>query len=95
MAKITNKERDDIKLQIQEENILLMRVKRYVQYGFLVFLICLVFLFTFLKDASSAWRIVVIVLAVISGIFTAFSFLAYRRGRKHVLDRINYLDANK
>ena len=95
MAKITNKERDEIKLQIQEENIMLMRVKRYVQYVFLVFMICVLFLFTFLKDGPTGWRIFVIILAVVSGIFTVFSFTAYRRGRKHVLDKINYLDANK
>ncbi len=95
MAKLTNKEREDIKLQIQQENIILMRVKRYVQYSFLVFLVCLVFLFTFLKNSTSPWRIVVIVLAVLSGIVAAFSYVSYRRGRKHVLDRINYLDANK
>ena len=95
MAKITDRERDEIKQGIQEENIVLMRVKRYVQYGFLMFLICLVFLFTFLKDSQSPWRIVVIVLAVLFGIFTLFSFVAYRRGRKHILDQINYLDANK
>lgn len=95
MAKITDQERDQIKLQIQEENIVLMRVKRYVQYGFLMFSVCILFLFTFLKNSTSPWRIVVIILAVILGIFTLFSYTAYRRGRKHVLDRINYLDANK
>ncbi len=95
MAKITDKERDEIKLQIQEENIMLMRVKRYVQYTFLMFLVCMFFLFTFLKGSTSIWRIVVIVLAVIFGVLAVFSFVAYRRGRKHILDRINYLDANK
>ena len=95
MAKLTRKERENIKLDVQNENILLQRVKRYVQYGFLVFLICVIFLFTFLKNASTGWRIFTIVLAACSGIFTLMSFLAYRNGRKHVMSNINYLDEHK
>ncbi|MBR4455489.1 MAG: hypothetical protein IKS32_04600 [Solobacterium sp.] len=95
MAKITSQEREEIKLQIQEESILLTRVKRYVQYSVLIVLICAAFLLTFLKDSTSPWRIVVIVIAVIAGVFALFSIIAYYRGRKHVLNRINYLDANK
>ncbi|MBQ9328497.1 MAG: hypothetical protein IJ225_08190 [Solobacterium sp.] len=95
MAKLSRRERDAVKNDIAQENIMLMRVKRYVQYGFLFFLICLMFLFTVLKNSTSPWRIVVIVLAVITGLFSAFSFVSYRNGRKHVLKNINYLDANK
>jgi len=95
MAKLTRREREEIKSSIQNENILLQRVKRYVQYSFLVCLVCLVFLFTFLKDGPQGWRIFVIILAVISGLFAGASYLSYRNGRKHVLSNINYLDENK
>ena len=95
MAKLTRKERENIKLGIQQENVLLQRVKRYVQYWFLFFLVCVIMLFTFLKDSPTGWRIFVIVLAVLSGVFTVFSYLSYRNGRKHVLSNINYLDENK
>ena len=45
--KLTKEEIKDLKLSIQEENIVLMRVKRYIQYGFLAFLICVLFLVCF------------------------------------------------
>lgn len=95
MARLSNKEREDIKLDIQQENIMLTRVRRYVQYGGLVFMVAVLMLMTFLRNASQGWRIFTIVIAVISGLFTLFSYLAYRRGRKHVLSNINYLDAHK
>ena len=95
MAKLTRHQREDMKQNIQQENILLQRVKRYVQYGGLVCVICVAMLFTFLKNTTTGWRIFTIVLAVISGIFTVFSYLAYRNGRKHVLTNINYLDEHK
>lgn len=95
MAKLTRREREAIKLDIQNENILLQRVKRYVQYSFLVCLVCVVFLLTFLKNSAMGWRIFVLVLAIVSGVFAALSYLSYRNGRKHVLSNINYLDENK
>ena len=95
MAKLTRKERENIKLDIQQENVLLQRVKRYVQYWFLSFLVCVILLLTFLKNASQGWRIFTIVIAVISGLLALISFLSYQNGRKHVLKNINYLDENK
>lgn len=95
MAKLSRRERENIKLNIQQENIMLQRVKRYVQYGGLVCMIAVAMLLTFLRDASQGWRIFTIVIAVISGLFTLVSYLSYRNGRKHVMNNINYLDANK
>lgn len=95
MAKITDEEREQIKLDIQQESVLLQRVKRYVQWGGLVCAVAVAMLLTFLKDASIFWRVIAIAVAVLAGIFTALSFFAYRNGRKHVLKNINYLDENK
>ena len=52
MAKLSRKEREDLKLDIQKENILLQRVKRYVQYSGLVCIVAVAMLLTFLKNAS-------------------------------------------
>ncbi len=95
MARISNAERESIKLEIAEENVMLQRVKRYVQYGGVIFLASIAMLLTFFKDDTGAARIITIIIAVISGLFTAFSYLAYRSGRKHVLKNINYLDETK
>ena len=95
MAKLSRKEREDLKLGIQKENILLQRVKRYVQYSGLVCIVAVAMLLTFLKNASQGWRIFTIVIAVISGLLALISFLSYQNGRKHVLKNINYLDENK
>ena len=95
MAKLSRKEREDIKLDIQKDNVLLQRVKRYVQYSGLVCIVAVAMLLTFLKDAPQGWRIFVIVIAVVSGLFALISFLSYQNGRKHVLSNINYLDENK
>ncbi len=84
-----------MKLNIQQENVLLQRVKRYVQYSGLVCIIAVAMLLTFLKNASQGWRIFTIVIAVVSGLFALISFLSYQNGRKHVLKKINYLDENK
>ncbi|MBR2761356.1 MAG: hypothetical protein IKD66_09300 [Solobacterium sp.] len=95
MARLSDKERESIKMQITEENVMLMRVKRYVQYGGVIFVASLAMLVTFFRNSTGAPRIITIIIAVISGLFTLFSYLSYRNGRKHILKNINYLDENK
>ncbi len=92
---LNRKERDEIKLEIQNENVLLQRVKRYVQYGGAVTLFGVLILVLFFKNGWNAGKVIVLILTVIAGLFTVASFLSYRNGRKHLLERINYLDQNK
>jgi hypothetical protein len=94
MAKLSRAEREAIKMEITKENIFLQRIKRYVQYGGIVCLACLALAFTFFRDGGAP-KIICIILAVVSGAFTAMSYISYRNGRKHVLKNINYLDEHK
>ena len=70
MAKLSDRERESIKLQIAEENVMLTRVKRYVQYGGVIFLAAIAMLFTFFKNDTGAAKIITIIIAVIAGLFT-------------------------
>ncbi len=92
---LSRSEREKIKFEIQQENILLQRVKRYVQYGGVIVLFCVAMLVLFLKGDWNIWKILDVFLIVVASIFTIMSFLSYRNGRKHVLQRINYLDQKK
>ena len=95
MARLSDRERESIKLQIAEENVMLTRVKRYMQYGGVIFLAAIAMLFTFFKNDTGAAKIITIIVAVIAGLFTLVSYVSYRNGRKHILKSINYLDENK
>ena len=95
MARLSERERESVKMQIAEENVMLTRVKRYVQYGGIVCLASIALLFTFFRNDTGAARIITIIVAVLSGLFTLFSWTAYQNGRKHLLKAINYLDENK
>ncbi len=93
--KISKRERDKIKLEIQNESVLLQRVKRYVQVGGATALFAVLVIVLFFKGAWSAGKIILTVLAVLAGLFTILSLISYYNGRKHLLSRINYLDQNK
>ena len=92
---LSKKERDKLKLEIQNENIMLQRVKRYLQVSGAVTLFALLVLVLFFKGPWNAGKIILTVFIVLSGLFTLFSLLSYINGRKHLLGRINYLDEKK
>lgn len=92
---LSRKERDSIKLEIQNENVMLQRVKRYVQVGGAVTLFAVLAVVLFFKGAWSAGKIFLTVLIVLSALFTLVSLISYINGRKHLLKRINYLDEKK
>lgn len=94
MARLSGKEIRDLKLSIQEENVMLQRVRLYVQYGVLAAIVCWIFLLVVFKEPSTA-HTVVLILTVISTVFAAFSLISYLNGRKHIIKKMNYLDANK
>ena len=88
-------ERERLKLDIQEENILLQRVKRYVQVGGAIVLLSAGILFFYIKDNRGILFVLDLIVLVISALFTIAAFISYNRGRKHLLGRINYLDEKK
>ena len=92
---LSRKEREELKLQIQNENVMLQRVKRYVQVGGAVALFALLVLVLFFKGAWNAGKIILTILIVLSALFTAVSLISYINGRKHLLNKINYLDEKK
>ena len=93
--KLSRWERDKIKLEIQNEGVLLGRVKRYVQVGGAIVLFLVLVLVLFFKGSWNAGKIILTVLRVLAALFTIVSLISYYNGRKHLLSRINYLDQNK
>ena len=93
--KLSRRERDKIKLEIQNESVLLQRVKRYVQVGGAAALFAILVIVLFFKRAWSAGKIILTVIAVMTVLFTIVSLISYYNGRKHLLSRMNYLDQNK
>lgn len=93
--KISKRERDKIKLEIQNESVLLQRVRRYVQVGGAIALFSVLVIVLFFKGSWNAGKVILTVIAVLSGLFTVVSLISYYNGRKHLLSKINYLDQNK
>lgn len=91
---MNRKERTELKASIEQESVLLKRVKAYVQYGGIVAMVSIIFLFTFLKKPGT-WHTVDLVIAIISTIFFVFSLTSYLNGRKHLLKKLNLLDSHK
>lgn len=91
---MNRKERTELKTSIEQESVLLNRVKSYVQYGGIVAMVSIIFLFTFLKEPGT-WHTVDLVVAIISTIFFVFSLISYLNGRKHLMKKLNLLDFNK
>ena len=92
---LSRKERDKLKLEIQSENVMLQRVKRYVQVAGAVTLFALLVVVLFFKGGWTAGKIILMVLAVLSALFTIVSLISYINGRKHLLKKLNYLDEKK
>ena len=93
--KLSRRERDKIKLEIQNESVLLGRVRRYVQVGGAIALFAVLVIVLFFKGSWNAPKIILTVVAVLAGLFTIISLISYYNGRKHLLSQINYLDQNK
>ena len=91
---MNRRERTELKASIEQESIILKRVKSYVQYGGIVAMVSIIFLFTFLKQPGT-WHTVDLVIAIISTVFFAWSLISYLNGRKHLLKKLNYLDSHK
>ena len=92
----TKQEVDDMKLSIQNEYVMLNRVKNTLLVAITICCACVIaILFTHNSSYTGIRKTIVTVIATVSGIFGAFGILSYRNGRKHVLKRINYLDQNK
>ncbi len=89
-----NQEIKNLKISIQNENVILQRVKRMLQWSVMVVVVGLIFLFTFLKE-SSVGRTITFILVVVFGILSLFSGVSYWNGRKHLLKKMNDLDAKK
>ena len=92
----TKKQVEDFKLDIQNEYVMLNRVKKMMMSVLSICCACVIVIL-FMRNGNyyGVWRSVAIVTAVAAGILSALSYLSYRNGRKHVLKKINYLDQNK
>ncbi len=93
---LTRKEIEQRKISIQNENVILQRVKRMLQWSLVFCSVCVLLLLTMLNGSDhGTLRAVVLVLAIFFGAFSVFAGLSYRNGRKHLLKKINDLDAKK
>ena len=94
--RLTKQEVHDLKLSIQNESVMLTRVKKVFLSSLTVMALAALFVFVILKaEQYAVWRTVLIVVMAASGLLALMAVLSYMNGRKHLLKQMNTLDANK
>ena len=94
--RMTKQEIHDLKLSIQNESVMLSRVKKMFLSSLTVLALAALFVFVILKaEQYSTWRIVLIAVMIVSGLLALMSILSYMNGCRHLLKKMNTLDANK
>ena len=100
---LNKKEKEKLKMQIQQENILVRRLGKWVQKSFLL---CIAFAavpfwgFSGMKDAllpnipeivRNIVKWLALVFAILSGVFGVLASMSFRNGKKHLLKQIDLL----
>jgi|GEM_PF-4054581 len=92
--KLTNREKEELKLSIQSENVMIKRLRSMMMSFLMIALTGLVLALTVLKSYSG-WRITCFVVFGIFGVLTLMCLLSLRNGRKHLLASIQRLESSK
>lgn len=100
---LKTKDKEKLKMQIQQENILIRRLGKWVKRSFLL---CFAFAaiafwgFSGMEDAllpnipelaRNIVKWIALVLAILSGIFGILASMSFRNGKKHLLKQIDLL----
>lgn len=100
---LNKKEKEKLKMQIQQENILVRRLGKWVKISFLL---CIAFAavafwgFSGMKDAllpnipeivRNIVKWLALVFAILSGVFGVLASMSFRNWKKHLLKQIDLL----
>lgn len=92
--KLTNKEKEDLKLSIQGENVMIKRLRSMMMSFLMIACTGLILALTVLKSYPG-WRTAGYAVGGIFGVLTLMCLLSLRNGRKHLLASIQRLESSK
>lgn len=103
---MTNKEKEALRNEIAVKNIMTKKIGKWFKYSMFLFvagILISIWGFTGMQDrwlpvgqsARDIIKWIAVVLAVLSGIFSAMTFMSFRNSKKHVLKLIDRLQNGK